>query len=299
MRIRPWNVPPPEGAEKSVRVLGSCIECDGGARTDSQKRKQAAGTLWSNLRPQLPRLSLTSNMLGRVIEACIVSSMFYAAEVRTFTQVDFDSYDRFLGKIVRYATWNPRTNQGLRHMEGKKTMRDLFRKLNLLSARWYVLKRRLGYLGHLATFPGDRLEQSVLRIFLSPQSEWRHKHRTTWKRRVRQEMWSAIESVMSCTDLREQWREKWSQIAQDRKLWKLLTNRACEKVDEEDDEDKWEARHSQAREADRVAMREEIAMAEDVPGDISKSQCLRCGMQIVKRGVVTHLSFCRGQAHRY
>ena len=88
MRIQPWNVPPPEGAEKSVRVLGRWIDCDGGARTDSQKRKQAAGTLWSKLRPQLPRLYLTSNSLGRVIEACIISSLFFAAEVRTFTQVD-------------------------------------------------------------------------------------------------------------------------------------------------------------------------------------------------------------------
>lgn len=35
MRIHPWNVPPPEGAEKSVRVLGSWIDCDGGAGTDS------------------------------------------------------------------------------------------------------------------------------------------------------------------------------------------------------------------------------------------------------------------------
>ena len=65
---------------------------------------------------------------------------------------------------------------------------------------------------------------------LEPESEWRQKHRTTAKGSVKQEVWSAIESVMSCTDLPlEQWREKWSQIAQDRKLWKLLTKRACEK----------------------------------------------------------------------
>ena len=71
----------------------------------------------------------------------------------------------FLEKMVGLSSLNPNTNQRLRHIEGKKTMRDLCRKLNLHSPRWYMPKRSLAYLGHLARYPGGLLEQNVLRIF--------------------------------------------------------------------------------------------------------------------------------------
>eukprot|EP00959_Pyramimonas_sp_CCMP1952_P436594 9142411-Pyramimonas_sp.AAC.1 len=56
-------------------------------------------------------------------------------------------------------------------MEGACTSTDLRIEAGIDAVPVQVLKRQLGYLGHLARYPNDRLEQHKLGLWLAPPPE--------------------------------------------------------------------------------------------------------------------------------
>lgn len=178
MRAQLFSHPQPKGFQSSVRVLGGWLDRDGGSRTDTKKRVQAAGKVWSKLRRQMPRLRLSVRQKGRLIQAAVASALLYGAEARSFLEIDIRRYKWFLGKIARYCTWKPGMEGQLRRMQGAKTMRDSFKSLGLKSVETLICKRQLAYVGHLARHADDRLEKNMLSVFLVPESLGKKAKRT-------------------------------------------------------------------------------------------------------------------------
>ena len=104
MRSEPWAKEPEEGYEKAVRLLGGWIDCDGGARTDTSRRLQSAGKIWSKMRKQIPRLRRPLKSVGRLIESTVLASLLYAVEVRVFFSDGEKRDTLFLNRIVRNVT---------------------------------------------------------------------------------------------------------------------------------------------------------------------------------------------------
>lgn len=154
MRVGPVNQKNPETFVDAVRLLGAWIECDGGSRTDTNKRLQQAQRIWRKLCRQLLRYQLSAGMCGRIVATTVIPCLLYGSEARSFTYEDMRRYQVFINKIVRHITWRPSTG-GMLKMEGHRTIIDLNNLCGLRTVREYILHRQLGYIGHVARYGSD------------------------------------------------------------------------------------------------------------------------------------------------
>ena len=76
---------PDKWHKSSVRLLGGWVDQDGGCRADNRHRLSEASKAWGKSNDKSHDLKTK----GRVTEAIVCSTLFYAAEVRPFTSAEF------------------------------------------------------------------------------------------------------------------------------------------------------------------------------------------------------------------
>ena len=93
---------------QEVKVLGAWIERDGGAEKDSDNRQQRAATMWRKIRRQLYRFPLSLQSKCRIIQAAVVGSLLYGAEVRSFKKATIARYQTFVDRclgFIQFPLW--------------------------------------------------------------------------------------------------------------------------------------------------------------------------------------------------
>ena len=98
---------------------------------------------------------------GRILEAVVLSTLFYGAEVRPFTAEEKRRYQVFINTIVAAAVWSvtdiPRTE-----MSGKYTFSDFAKWCDIKTVDECIFQRTALYLGHFERCPSDRVEKRML-----------------------------------------------------------------------------------------------------------------------------------------
>ncbi|CAK0906058.1 unnamed protein product, partial [Prorocentrum cordatum] len=252
-------------------------------------RIHAARLVWRRLHKQLPRLRLSSRLRGAVVQATVVASLLYASEVRPFSPASLKAYQVFLNRAIRGITFDRRRG-GTRAMEGVCTSTDLRIEAGIDAVPVQVLKRQLGYLGHLARYPNDRLEQHTLGLWLAPPPEAQEGAGPLASRcpTLRDTYWKRIVSVMGLTGMpEEEWPVRWMEVARDRREWKRLSDTLVWHERQRCDADTWTNRHSESA----TAYRAELQGAQRCPRT-GEQRCPRCGVWCAKLG--NHLRTCDG-----
>ena len=127
---------------------------------------------------------------------------------------------------------HPKTRRGtLRDMEGKETSTDLIIALGLDDVEVMIVARQLGYTGHLARCPADRMERLVLGLIsVSPDGDTSIPAACTGERAM---MWSRVLEVFEVLGLDPlRAPESWITVASDRALWRKATKLVVEKFRE-------------------------------------------------------------------
>ena len=152
------SLQPDKWHKSSVRLLGGWVDQDGGCRADTRHRLLEAGKAWGKIKRQITLMQVDLKTKGRMTEAIVCSTLFYAAEVRPFTSVEILAYQRFLNKVVRYLVWSE-YKIGIQDTENTYTNEQFFSWCGLRSAKNYIYSRTWQYLGHLGRYSDDRIEQ--------------------------------------------------------------------------------------------------------------------------------------------
>lgn len=158
----PWNHEVLAGYKKAVRLLGAWVDCDGGAQTDIEKRLEAARKVWFQVLRRLPSLkSFSVRLKAHLVSASVLASLLYGSEVRSFTRVQLNQYQRFVNKMIKRLTY--RTERGgTMNMKGVRTMPDLRKECGWRPIEDMIVERQLGYLGHVARYPDTGRESVAL-----------------------------------------------------------------------------------------------------------------------------------------
>mmetsp|Transcript_73708 Transcript_73708/g.208752 ORF Transcript_73708/g.208752 Transcript_73708/m.208752 type:complete len:1462 (+) Transcript_73708:383-4768(+) len=273
--------------QSAIRLLGCWIDKDGGSRTDQRKRLQAAGNLWGKIKKQVMHSGLSLRLKGRIVEATVFATLFFGAEVRTFTVEQSREYQRFCDKIARFLVF-PETGLALRKMEGNTTMEDVRRILGFRTVEEYALERQLRYLGHLGRYGVDRVETHVLSAFFRDDG-LKGTGCKGARPSLRAHYWKLVQEVMRRSDLPpETWHFSWREFASQRHgaAWfaavddiradmRALAGRKC-----------W----ASLKESGAAATQCEPLPC-DLPGCVQCAVCLRV---IRTKGFRSHRSACKG-----
>ena len=98
-----------EGDE--VRILGGRM----GEKEDVRNRIRRAGMLWGNVRGWLKGSRLSKRLQGRIVQACVESSLLYDCHARVWYKRDGNKLQRWMDKCYRYV-WSDRNGEPLRQM---------------------------------------------------------------------------------------------------------------------------------------------------------------------------------------
>ena len=198
-----------EGAD--VRVLGSWL----GTNEDIRHRKKRAGSLWSKVKEWLKGSSLSKRWQGKIVEACVESSLLYDCQVRVWYKRDVKRLQQFMDKCYRYV-WSDRNGEPLRQMEARgMNMTDVRSRLGVKSIRWKIEKRVLERIGHVARMDNGRLTKALVfgwyeRLEGTEKMAGRKKKTVLyWKKLMNEAGWD-------WTDL--------ERLANDRKGWKKMVH---------------------------------------------------------------------------
>ena len=195
-----------EGA--NVRVLGSWMN----ASTDVQNRIKRANGLWWRVKGWLKSSRLTKKWQGRVVEACVESSLLYDCQARVWYKCDMKRLQKWMDKCYRYV-WSNRNGEPLRQMEARGVnMYDVRACLGVKSVRYKIEKRVLERIGHVVRMEDDRLTKAMVFGWyegLEGKEKMRGRKRKTvlyWKRMLNEcgVDWTDVERL--CSD-RDGWKE--------------------------------------------------------------------------------------------
>ena len=141
-----------------VRVLGSWVS----AKVDVENRIKRANGLWWKVKSWLKGSRLTKRWQGRVVEACVESSLLYDCQARVWYKRDMKRLQRWVDKCYRYV-WSDRNGEPLRQMEARGVnMQDVRSCLGVKSVRWKVEKRVLERIRHVIRMGNDRLVKAMV-----------------------------------------------------------------------------------------------------------------------------------------
>ena len=141
-----------------VRVLGSWVS----ASADVGNRIKRANGLWWRVRSWLKGSRLTKRWQGRVVEACVESSLLYDCHVRVWYKRDMKRLQSWIDRCYRYV-WSNRNGEPLRQMEASGTnMQDVRNCLGVRSVRWKIEKRVLERIGHVVRMGNERLTKAMV-----------------------------------------------------------------------------------------------------------------------------------------
>ena len=143
---------------EEIRVLGSWV----GTKADIKNRIKRAGSLWGRVKSWLKGSKMSKRSQGRVVEACVESSLLYDSQVRVWYSRDINKLQKWVDKCYRYV-WSDRNGEPLRLMERKgMNMQDVRRCLRVKSLRWKIEKRVLERIGHVLRMGNERLTKAVV-----------------------------------------------------------------------------------------------------------------------------------------
>ena len=196
-----------EGGE--VRVLGSWVSTE----ADVKNRIKRASGLWWRVKGWLKGSRLSKRWQGRVVEACVESSLLYDCQVRVWYKRDMKRLQKWMDKCYRYV-WSDRNGEPLRQMEARGVnMQDVRVCLGVKSVRWKIEKRVLERIWHVVRMGNERLTKAMVFGWyegLEGKEKRKGKKRKTvlyWKRILREcgVDWTDIERI--CGD-RDGWRAR-------------------------------------------------------------------------------------------
>ena len=190
-----------------VRVLGSWVS----AKVDVENRIKRANGLWWKVKSWLKGSRLTKRWQGRVVEACVESSLLYDCQARVWYKRDMKRLQRWVDKCYRYV-WSDRNGEPLRQMEARGVnMQDVRSCLGVKSVRWKIEKRVLERIGHVVRMGNERLTKAMVFGWyegLEGKAKMKGRKRKTvlyWKRLLREcgVDWTDVERL--CGD-RDEWK---------------------------------------------------------------------------------------------
>ena len=187
---------------RTVRFLGPWID-----------RLEKAREVWRKVEVKLPVLGVGLRARARVVQATVVATLLFGAEIRTFSIKDIEKYRKFLGGVIRYISYNKATGEGtMRGMQGNTTTADLRLKAGLEDVQTQIIQGQARYIGHVARYKDTRIERVVLGISSADKKE---------EGGLRAMYWKKVSEVMEQLRYPEhEWSEKWIEGARDRKSWK-------------------------------------------------------------------------------
>ena len=145
-----------EGDE--VRILGSWM----GEKEEVRNRIRRAGMLWGNVRGRLRGSRLSKRWQGRIVQACVESSLLYDCQARVWYKREVNKLQRWMDKCYRYV-WSDRNGEPLRQMaERHVNMTDVRQRLGIKSVEWKIERRVLERIGHVMRMENDRLTKAVV-----------------------------------------------------------------------------------------------------------------------------------------
>ena len=192
----------------NVRVLGSWMN----ASADVNNRIKRANGLWWKVKGWLKSSRLSKKWQGRVVEACVESSLLYDCHARVWYKRDMKKLQKWVDKCYRYV-WSNRNGEPLRQMEARGVnMQDVRVCLGVKSVRWKIEKRVLERIGHVVRMENDRLTKAMVFGWyegLEGKDKMMGRKRKTvlyWKRVLKEcgVDWTDVERV--CSD-RDGWKE--------------------------------------------------------------------------------------------
>ncbi|CAK0880460.1 unnamed protein product [Prorocentrum cordatum] len=288
-RYLPHGAAPATGAEPAwqpaVKLLGAWFDANGSYVSDDNHRLEAARKAWRALWRQMPRLGLTVRQRGPIVQAAVISSLLYGAEVRAFHSTTIVRYQRFVDRMVRGLT-----TCRLRSMKGLKTGTDLRREAGILSIEVQVKRRQYQYLGHVARYPPERVERCILGAWIPGVSDLTMGRGEGNRLRLRTQYRARIREVMCHTDVPEaEWPQRWMATAADRAVWQAAVREAVMTAEEHALRDSWVLRHSAEAEAAR-----QLQAAAPVHPEDGTLQCPKCQRWFPKQGFRHHARQCDG-----
>lgn len=237
----------------AVRFLGAWLEEDGGQQVDTAKRLEAAKKLWYKMWRQMPRFGIALRVQAKLIKATVVASLLYGSECRGFTPKQEQRYQKFLNDI----TFGLCKQRRIKMHDEQKTLADLRASLDLETIRVMIGKRQLGFLGHVARMPPERLERRALWMWLDTEV-----NRPTKIRKgvpdTRRCLWRRIEELMALTDItNSDWSWQWVQVAKEDHgaRWKKLVREWADWEKAKDVDKVWARKHAPGGLAERRAER--------------------------------------------
>jgi hypothetical protein len=196
-----------EGSE--IRVLGSWV----GMEADVRQRIRRAGMLWARVKGWLNGSRMSKRCQGRVVEACVESSMLYDCQARVWYKKDIKRVQKWMDKCYRYV-WSDRKGQPLRQMsERGVNMTDVRVRLGVKSVAWKIERRVLERIGHVMRMGNERLTKAMVLGWyekLEGKSKMLGRKRKTvlyWKRVMKEAGldWTDVERL---TSDREEWKSR-------------------------------------------------------------------------------------------
>ena len=155
----------PEGVSETVRFLGPWIDMNGGCVTDTATRLEKARGVWRKVKVKLPMLEVALRTRARVVQATVVATLLFGAEIRKFPRKDIEKYRKFLGGVIRSISYNKPMGEGtMRGMQGNTTTTDLRLNTVLEDVQTQIIQRQARYIGHVARYKDTRIERVVLGI---------------------------------------------------------------------------------------------------------------------------------------
>ena len=216
---------------EEIRVLGSWV----GTKADVKNRIKRAGGLWGKVKSWLKGSKMSKRSQGRVVEACVESSLLYDSQARVWYGRDIKKLQKWIDRCYRYV-WSDRNGEPLRQMERKGVnMQDIRSCLGVKSIRWKIEKRVLERIGHVLRMGNERLTKAVVLGWyeaLEGKKKMKGKKKKTvlyWKRLLTEAGvdWTDIERL---TADREGWRkivrertthlDKWESQQGHKYVWK-------------------------------------------------------------------------------
>lgn len=153
-----------------------------------------------------------------VVRATVEASLYYASETRAFTSREISVYQLFLNRCLR-CNWLS-VDFKLRDMKGVVTMQDVRVRVGQDTVATSLGQRKIGYIGHIARYPEDRLERQLVfgQIEVEGTLPRSSKMGTTWRSQTR----ALLQQFMAFAPAL--WKDKpWQVFAQQKVQWARTT----------------------------------------------------------------------------
>lgn len=174
--------------------------------------------------------------------------------------------------------------------------------MGIEDVEFYIAKRQMAYIGHLARLPTSRIERTAISVQINgdvqPPAEWRETSQRAMVNR-------RINEIMKHTTVpMEKWKQCWANYAgatsedtnpdpknskQRGKRWWTASCKALDEIKEKLDADTWRHRHSEEKEK----LREDVRQVEQHRRMDGSVLCPKCGGRFNQ--LASHLQYCQGK----